>query len=201
MLRCEATPTPAPRHARPRPPGPLRWRNPLLGLAVVAIAGLAACGAGSPDSASLRSYMASVEPIRLGVNHLLEGADPMLDQYRAHRLTGQEAADAMGRLERTFAAYARDISALQPPDASLDRINAAYAHTYILEDSYLSALVAALPDGQFATLPATQSEQRAAIIEWRIQLEVIGRAVGLTLPADLQQAGRGEIAPSVSGAS
>jgi hypothetical protein len=50
------------------------------------------------------------------------------------------------------------------------------------------------------TTPAanTQSDQRTAIIQWRIQLEVLAQALDMILPADLQQAGRGEIAPSVS---
>jgi hypothetical protein len=41
--------------------------------------------------------------------------------------------------------------------------------------------------------------QRAAIIRWRIDLTVLARAADAPLPADLQQAGRGEIAPSPNG--
>jgi hypothetical protein len=181
-----------------------RGSHGALVVAAVTMVSVASCAA-PPDTAAtatqLRYYLAAVEPIRLGVNHLLDGADPVLDQYRAHRLTGQQAAAAMGGLERAFAAYAREVNALQPADPALSSINAAYAHTYVLEDSYLSALVAALPDGQFASLPNTQSDQRAAIIEWRIQLEVMARNTQVALPADLQQAGRGEIAPTVTGAS
>ena len=51
----------------------------------------------------------------------------------------------------------------------------------------------------FDELPRTQSQQRAAIIGWRIQLEVEAHGLGLRLPADLQAAGRGEIAPSPTG--
>jgi hypothetical protein len=142
-----------------------------------------------------------VEPIRLGVNRLLEEADPILSGYRDHRFSGDQAAAAMGRLEQSFATYMVDINALQPSDGTLAGINAPYAHTYVLEDSYLNALVAALPDGDFASLPNTQSEQREAIIEWRVQLEVHAQAVLVLLPADLQQAGRGEIAPSLSASS
>ncbi len=75
----------------------------------------------------------------------------------------------------------------------------AYAHTYVLEDAYLSALVSALPDRDFEALPATQSRQRAAIIAWRIRLEVVAGRLGMRLPADLEVAGRGEIAPSPLG--
>ena len=44
----------------------------------------------------------------------------------------------------------------------------------------------ALHGGDFAGLPATQNEQRLAIIEWRTQLEVLARQSGATLPDDLQ---------------
>jgi hypothetical protein len=153
------------------------------------------------STSSLRSYLTAVEPIRLSVNDLLEGADPILDGYRAHHLSGAQAAVAMGRLEQGFAGYMVDINELQPSDGNLAAINAPYAHTYILEDAYLNALVAALPTGDFSGLPDTQSEQRDAIIEWRVQLEVLAQRLSVVLPQDLQQAGRGEIAPSVSGAS
>jgi hypothetical protein len=65
----------------------------------------------------------------------------------------------------------------------------------------VNALVNGLTEDDVSNLPDTQSDQRAALIEWRVQLEVLGRRLGVALPADLQQAGRGEIAPSVSGGS
>jgi hypothetical protein len=171
-----------------------------VGIFAVCVLGcLSACGDSGVSAQALHSYVAAVEPIRLGVNRLLDGADPVLGAYREQRITGEQAAMAMGRLERRFAAYTLDIHALTPSDPTLARINAPYAHTYILEDSYLSALVAALPSGDFSKLPNTQSEQRAAIIEWRVQLEVLERNTGVRLPADLQQAGRGDIAPSPTG--
>jgi hypothetical protein len=172
---------------------------------VVAAAALTATAAstGSPSvsGGALRSYVHAVEPIRLGVNGLLEGADPILESYREHRSTGDQAAAAMDTLERRFASYTVQINALTPPNPSLARLHAPYAHTYILEDAYLSALTVALPGGDFSTLPNTQAAQRAAIIEWRTRLEVVSRQTHTRLPADLQQAGRGEIAPAVSGAS
>jgi hypothetical protein len=169
--------------------------------AAVAVLGLTACGGSDVSSGALSSYVASVEPIRLAVNQLLNGADPILEAYRSHKETGQQAAVDMGRLEKQFAAYTVDMNALMPSDPMLSNINAPYAHTYILEDAYLSALVASLPDGDFSTLPNTQAAQRASIIEWRVQLEVLARADHVSLPPDLQQAGRGEIAPGVSGSS
>jgi hypothetical protein len=183
-------------------PSSFRGSHGALVVAAVAMVSVASCGTPSGTTATatqVRSYIAAVEPIRLGVNHLLDGADPILEEYRSHRLNGQQTAAAMGDLERVFAAYALDVNALQPANPTLSRINAAYAHTYVLEDSYLSALVAALPDGQFGSLPTTQADQRATIIEWRIQLELMGRNTRVALPADLQQAGRGEIAPTVTG--
>jgi hypothetical protein len=105
----------------------------------------------------------------------------------------------MGQLEQRFAAYAVDIAAVDPPTAELRALNAGYANTYVFEDAYLSALVAGLADGELTDLPNTQAAQRAAIIRWRIGLTVLARAANAPLPADLQQAGRGEIAPSPNG--
>jgi hypothetical protein len=176
----------------------------LAAIAAIASAlALAACGgaADRPASAggSVEAYLRSVEPIRLGVNRLLDRADPILSAYRDHRLGSRETQRRMAALERRFAAYARRIAALPAIPDSLRTAHRAYAHTYVLEDSYLNALVAALPDRQFEDLPATQSRQRAAIIGWRIRLEVVARRLGIRLPRDLQAAGRGEIAPSPLG--
>ncbi len=133
------------------------------GLMVVVAAmtvALVACGHHDAVSgAALHSYLAEVQPVRLSVDELLEDADPILDAYTSHRITSQQASDQMTRLERRFAAYTVQIAAVAPSNATLARINAPYAHTYILEDSYLNALVAALPDGSFDSLPNTQSEQ------------------------------------------
>ena len=75
----------------------------------------------------------------------------------------------------------------------------AYAHTYVLEDAYLSALAAAVPEREFDDLPDTQDEQRAAIIAWRTRLAVVAERRGVRLPRDIELAGRGEIAPSLLG--
>lgn len=106
----------------------------------------------------------------------------------------------MGELQQRFAAYAVDIAAVDPPPAGQLRfLNAGYAKTYVLENAYLSALVAGLAHGDPTGLPNTQAAQRAAIIRWRIGLTTLARATNAPLPADLQQAGRGEIAPSLNG--
>jgi hypothetical protein len=176
----------------------LTWKA--LAVAVTALV-LVGCGNSEPRSArgSLQAYLRQVEPIRLQVNRLLDRADPILSAYRADRLAAGAAQRRMGELERRFAAYAVRIAALRGVPARMRRAHKSYAHTYVLEDAYLSALVAALPERQFDELPDTQSQQRAAIIAWRIRLEVLAGRLDLPLPADLQAAGRGEIAPSPSG--
>jgi hypothetical protein len=75
----------------------------------------------------------------------------------------------------------------------------AYAHTFVLQDSYLSALAAALPTRAFDELPHFQNAQRAAIIGWRTRLQVLADRWGANLPANLQVAGRGEISPAPTG--
>jgi hypothetical protein len=151
------------------------------------------------ERAAIERYLGEVEPIRLAVNRLLEGADPILGAFHDHRITPHEAARRMGQLEERFAAYAVDIAAIDPPTARLRALHAGYAGTYVFEDAYLSALVAGLADGDLDDLPNTQAAQRAAIIRWRIGLMVLARTANAPLPADLQQAGRGEIAPSPKG--
>jgi hypothetical protein len=177
-----------------------------LGLSAVA---LGACGAHAGSRASggsrassqssqrgaLASYFRQVDPIRLAVNRLLEGADPILEAYTKHTISPAKASARMGELEFKFASYAVDIAAVKPAMPALGALHAEYAHTYILEDSYLSALTAGLAHRELGDLPDTQAVQRAAIIQWRTGLEVLAREAHATLPADLQQAGRGELRP------
>jgi hypothetical protein len=177
-------------------------------LVATAVAAMAAAGCGqspavhtSTTAADLKAYLAAVEPIRLGVNSLLEGADPIIAGFQKQTLSDSQASAEMGALEQAFETDTVDINALQPSDPTLAAINAPYAHTFILEDSYLNALASGMAEDNVSNLPNTQSDQRAAIIEWRVQLEILGRKLGVSLPPDLQQAGRGEIAPSVSGGS
>ncbi len=116
------------------------------------------------ERAALVSYLREVEPIRLAVNRLLNGADPILSAYHDSRISPRRASLRMGALERRFAAYTVDIAAIQPVTAQLRSPNAPYVHTYILEDSYLSALTTGLAEHNLGGLPDTQSEQRAAIM-------------------------------------
>jgi hypothetical protein len=184
---------------------PRRLRRLALGVAIGLSSGsLLAPSAGAaqgtgPTATALQSYVAAVEPIRDGVNRLLDTADPLLARWRDHRITGAQAAAAMTALEQRFAAYTVQINALEPADPTLQQINAPYAHTYLFEDAYLRALAAALPSRAFASLPHTAAQQRAAIVVWRKQVEALGRALHVRLPADLEHAGRGDIAPSPTG--
>jgi hypothetical protein len=171
---------------------------------LAAVLSSAGCGGdsadrGTPSRSALVDYVQRVEPIRLAVNRLLDRADPILEAYRRHRLSPKEAGRRFDRLERRFAGYTERIAAVEPKNAQLARLHRPYAHTYVLEDAYLSALAAALPAQRFDHLPDTQARQRAAIIEWRTRLTLLAARTGARLPPDLQQAGRGEIAPSPGG--
>ncbi len=172
---------------------------------VLAVAALAGCGDSTStntaqhERVALVSYLRQVEPVRLAVNNLLEGADPILSANHDKRISPRVASLRMGALERRFAAYTVDMAAIEPATAQLRTVNAPYAHTYILEDSYLSALTNGLAEGDLDDLPDTGAEQRAAIIQWRTGLTVLARRAGVRLPADLQAAGRGEIRPSPDG--
>jgi hypothetical protein len=179
-----------------------------IATAVLLAALVAGCGGtSSPSSATrlrqqrraLSAYLREVEPARVAVNKLLEGADPILTAYAHDHLPAARAAQRMGALERRFAAYAVQVAAIERRTARLRALQQTYAHTYILEDSYLSALTNGLATRSLENLPDTQSVQRAAIIEWRTGLTVLARRVSLALPADLQRAGRGEIAPAPGG--
>lgn len=63
----------------------------------------------------------------------------------------------MGQLERRFAAYTVEVAAIEPATAQLRVLQAEYAHTYVLEDAYLSALANGL------TEPTTLSGLTAAM--------------------------------------
>jgi hypothetical protein len=169
---------------------------------LMAAALLSGCGGGdstATSAAALRDYLRQVEPIRLAVNRLLGTADPTLTAFREHRISSGQAGHRLDALEQRFADYTVDINAIEPRATALRSLHAEYAHTYILEDAYLSALASGVAGGDVSDLPNTQAQQRAAIIDWRVGLHVLARKTGTTLPADLEQAGRGEIAPSPGG--
>jgi hypothetical protein len=175
----------------------------LMCLCAVVLGGCAgtaqpAAHAARPGSA-LELYLRQVEPIRLAVNRLLTRADPIIAAYHDHHASPAQAGRRMGGLERQFAAYTVAIAEIAPTTAELRALHAPYAHTYVLEDAYLSALATGLAQRSFDALPHTQAAQRAAIIGWRTGLTVLAARAGVRLPADLQQAGRGEIAPSPAG--
>jgi hypothetical protein len=173
-----------------------------IAAAALTAGALAGCGGGSNGkvpAAEVRNYVAAVETVRLPVNTLLNGADPILDAYHDHKITPAQASQQMGAMEMKFADYTLQMQQIDPSNSRLKAINTPYANTYLYEDSYLATLASDLNEGDFDNLPNTQDAQRLAIIEWRTKLEVIAAQSGVTLPADLQQAGRGEIAPAPEG--
>jgi len=178
----------------------------LVALAAVLAAALAlttlGCGADTSTAdrrQALEDYVAKVQPIRLGINELLDRADPILEGYRYGDLSAKQAQRGINRIERGAAGYAVRIAAIQGVPGELQAAQNAYAHTFVLQDTYLSALAAALPTRAFDELPHFQNEQRAAIIGWRTRLQVLADRWGATLPANLQVAGRGEISPAPTG--
>jgi hypothetical protein len=174
-------------------------------LSVVLLAGallLAGCGSDTSTEdhrQALEDYVAAVQPIRLGINDLLDKADPILEGYNDGDLSAAQAQRRMGRLERGEAEYAVRIASIEDVPDEMRAAHDAYAHTFVLQDTYLSALAASLPSRAFDQLPHFQNAQRAAIIAWRTRLEVLAARWDATLPANLQIAGRGEISPSPSG--
>lgn len=173
------------------------------GAATLSLA-LAGCGdsadsGAADDAGALESYVDEVEPIRLGTNELLDKADPILGAYADHEIGAGEAQRRVEAMERRLAGYAVDIAAVDDVPVEMEAVHDAYAHTWILEDSYMSALAEAVPEREFDELPDTEDDQRAAIIAWRTRLEVVAARSGVDLPRDIQVAGRGEIAPSPVG--
>ena len=176
--------------------------KPLGAALVVCALLLAGCGSDTSTAdrrQALEDYVAAVQPIRLGINELLDKADPILEGYNDGDLTAAEAERRMGRLERGAADYAVKIAEVKPVPEEIRAAQDSYAHTFVLQDTYLSALVASLKSREFDELPHFQNEQRAAIVAWRTRLEVLADRWGATLPANLQIAGRGEISPAPTG--
>jgi hypothetical protein len=178
-----------------------RW---LAAAALAAAVVLLAVGCGSDTTTAdrrhaLEEYAARVQPIRLGINGLLDKADPILEGYRDGKLSAKRAQRGIDRIERGAASYAVQIASVENIPDELRAAHDAYAHTFVLQDTYLSALAAALPTRAFDELPHFQNEQRAAIIAWRTRLQVLADDWGAQLPANLQIAGRGEISPSPAG--
>jgi hypothetical protein len=175
--------------------------------ALVAVAAIAlpSAGCGGDDSSStsgaegFQNYLAQVEPVRLGVNELLDRVDPVTGAYAEGELSGLQAQRRLEAIERRFAGFMVRVAAIDPVPEEIRAAHDAYAHTYVFEDSYLVALAAALPDRDFADLPNTEDRQREAIIAWRTRLQVVADRLGVQLPADLQIAGRGEIRPNPTG--
>ena len=173
----------------------------IVGAIVLLIAGCGADTTTADRRQALEDYVAAVQPIRLGINELLDRADPILEGYRDGDLSAAQAQRRMGRIERGVASYAVEVASIEDVPEEMRAAQDAYAHTFVLQDTYLSALTAALKTRAFDELPHFQSQQRAAIIAWRTRLEVLANRWGATLPANLQVAGRGEISRRRRGTS
>ena len=175
------------------------------GAAVVSVTMLSATAGATSTQPSfvsapaLRAYVAQVEKVRLPVNAMLEGTDPIIEAFNDHQVTPAQASLEMNNLEERFAGYVLAMQEIRPSNKALTRANKPYAYAYYLEDNYLSTLASDLNEGDFENLPNTQDQQRLDIIVWRTQMELLAKSDGVKLPADIQQAGRGEIAPSLSG--
>lgn len=165
------------------------------------------CGGGSSASnasqaqerQALTSYVSQIEPLRLGVDKLLEGADPILGGYREHTLTTTVAQRRLTRLERRFATYMREVAAVKPVPPNMVGAQRAYAHTYRQTDDYLRALIAALPRRDWRGLPHFEPSQRRALVAWRAKLAIQAARLHVALPTDVDIVGRDEIAPSPLG--
>jgi hypothetical protein len=179
------------------------WKPAAAALALLAGGTTACSGASSGGAAAggvvpksdLDAYITAVQAVRLPVNALLEKADPITDAYREQEITPLQASHRMAHLEAKFADYVLTVHQIRPSNPTLAALNRPYADTYYYEDAYLATLASDLREGDFDNLPNTQDQQRLAIIIWRTKLEIVAADSGVTLPPDLQQAGRGEIAP------
>ncbi len=149
----------------------------------------------------MRAYLRAIEPLRTEVNRLLDGADPILLSYSEHRMSAADTQRKMHRLERRFVPYVNAIGALRSVPPDLSAAQKAYAHTYVLEDRYLRALISALPRRQWGRLPNTEARQRWTIVAWRDAVAREAARVHVPLPHDIQIAGTGEITPSPEGKS
>jgi len=174
---------------------------------LAALIALAGCGASASDSSQsrerrdLQAYVSGIEPLRVSVNHLLDGADPILHAYRAHTFTAAEAQVQLGELERRFSNYMRRVARVRPVPPDLVAAHHAYAYTYVQEDAYLRALIAALPSRDWSTLPHTEREQRDTLVAWRAKVALEAARLRVKIPRDMQKVGRDEIVPSPLGDS
>jgi hypothetical protein len=153
------------------------------------------------DQQTLRSYVQQIEPLRRGVDKLLRGADPILGGYHDHALSAAQAQARMRQLERRFARYEAMVAAVKPVPPDLMAAHRAYVQTYVQEDAYLRALVAALPRRNWSSLPHTENQQRTALVAWRAALALEAARVEVQIPADIDIVGRDEIAPNPNGDS
>ena len=153
---------------RPRPRPPHRAGATRTDRGTVAIAGailaLSGCGSSQRPTAAapairpaLERYLSQIEPLRLAVNRLLEGADPTLAAFRDHRITRKQAAQRIGALELRFATFTVEVNSIEPSVPAVRSLQASTRTRTYLEDAYLSALVSGLANDELGDLPNTQA--------------------------------------------
>src|SRR3954463_13836204 len=103
-------------------------------LMAVAALVLTALGCGSDTTTAdrrqaLEEYVGAVQPIRLGINELLDKADPILEGYNEGELNAAQAKRRMGRLEGGVADYAVRIAEVEPVPEEMRAAQDSYAHT------------------------------------------------------------------------
>ena len=152
---------------------------------------LLGCGADTTTAdrrQALEDYVAKVQPIRLGINELLDKADPILEGYREGDLSAKQAQRGIERIERGAAGYAVRIAAIEDVPEEMRAAQDAYAHTFVLQDTYLSALAAALPDARLRR--AAPFPERAARGDHRLAHSAAGARRPLGGEAPCEPAGR-----------
>jgi hypothetical protein len=172
-------------------------------VAAAALVALNGCGGGDSPRAQerhdMRAYVAQIEPLRLGVNKLLDGADPILASYRRGEIGAAQAQGELRTLEHRFADYMRRVAAVKPVPPDMVAAQRAYAGTYVDEDAYLRALIHALPSRDWSTLPDSEASQRKALVAWRAKLAIQAARLDVALPDDIEITGRDEVVPSPLG--
>jgi hypothetical protein len=151
---------------------------------------LLGCGADTTTAdrrQALEDYVAKVQPIRLGINELLDKADPILEGYRDGDLSAKQAHRGIERIEGGAAGYAVRIAAIQDVPAEMRAAQDSYAHTFVLQDTYLSALAAALPRRARRAAPFPE---RAAGGDHRLAHSAPGARRPLACDASREPAGR-----------
>ena len=166
------------------------------------VAGCGSSGSSTPNgmtAGQVQDYLAQVEPVRRSVNDLLEGADPILHAYRSHQITPDQAARRMNDLEARFAVQGATVEAISSPDPPSRRSTAPTRTPTNSKTPTCGPWPPRSPTATSPICPTRRMPNARQSPHGESELEVLAQQTGATLPDDLQQAGRGEIAPSPTG--